>query len=104
MNAEERAKVYYEALERYGIERQEWMLVEEIGELLQALNKRKRARALEPNSHESRTADDALLSELADTAIMLEQVTLAMGFTMDHLAAWKDTKIGRLQKRMEAAG
>jgi len=83
------------AIKVWGSESQIDMLHEEIGELLQAVNKNKRK-----SSHETR---DNLLEEIADVEIMLEQLKLIIGGNPHAgIYAHKQNKLERLKERIEA--
>lgn len=81
-------ELYLKALELYGIVAQEWMLVEECGELLNALAKLRRGRA----------SKNEILTELADVHIMVEQMALFFGFEDFRLE--KEVKLARLKERL----
>ena len=57
-------EIYNSVLKQFGINLQQWVLVEEIGELLNAIAKQKTGR--------STKAD--IITELADVHIMVEQM------------------------------
>lgn len=78
-----------EALERYGIEAQQKMLVEECGELLSALGKLPRGRA---------TVQD-LITELADVHIMITQMALYYGW--DEFQHEKERKLKKLKNNLK---
>lgn len=80
--------IYNRALNTYGYNAQRLMLIEEIGELLNAIAKLPRARA---------TIDD-VIEELADAAIMIEQMAFYWGWSVFH--AKKEMKLERLQERL----
>lgn len=63
MATKETLEVYDKALCTYGINAQKWMLVEECGELLNALAKQR-----------GRGSFEELNTELADVSIMVEQI------------------------------
>lgn len=83
--------VYNCALNRYGISNQQWMLVEEIGELLNAFAKLKRDR--------STKAD--IITELADVHIMVEQMAFYFGW--EDFEKEKEFKLKRLENRLKKA-
>jgi len=67
--------VLKDALRFWGIDAQEMMLVEETGELLHALARRHRCHS--QGEYEQRKA--ALIEEVADVQVMLDQFTLTLG-------------------------
>lgn len=82
-------EIYKLALDKWGIEAQIGMLIEECGELLSAVNKFNR----------SRCSRDDVLTELADVSIMVEQLSLIYG-GYDKFLEEKDKKLTRLFKRI----
>ena len=58
-----------EAISTYGVDNQKWMIIEEIGELLNAFGKDKRRRCVE----------DDIITELADVYIMIMQFAIYYG-------------------------
>lgn len=94
---EERRKIYTEAVKQYGVENQAWVLVEEFGELLQALGKTMRARTENPALRD----DNHLAEEAADCFIALEQLTVNFRL-MDLIDYMTDFKIRRLKTRLES--
>lgn len=70
METKKLLELYFQVLETFGAENQKCMLVEECGELLNALAKRKRGR--------STIAE--VLTELADVRIMVEQMGYLYGW------------------------
>lgn len=94
---EERKEIYKEAVQKYGIENQTWVLVEEIGELLQALGKTMRSRA----ENKVLRDDNHLAEETADVFIALEQLCENFGLRalLDFMV---DFKLRRLKSRMES--
>lgn len=91
----EKNKNHIEILEKaiwqYGICPQRWVLVEECGELLNAIAKMRRGRA--------KKAD--IITELADVHIMVEQMALYYGW--EDFIKEKEFKINRLKDRLEKA-
>ncbi len=81
--------IYEQAIKTYGFEVQRLMLIEEIGELLNAIAKLPRARA---------TSDD-VIEELADVAIMVNQMAVYYGWWKFHTK--KGMKLLRLQERLK---
>lgn len=102
MNATELTKVQQIA-ETYGYEAQREMLVEELSELIQAVQKLKRA----DNSGDAERIDkatSAYLEEMADVTIMLEQMRymLTPGLTRV-LDSYISKKLDRQIERIEQA-
>lgn len=81
--------VLKKALEKFGNEAQIWQTFEEIGELMEALNQFKRGRC----------AADAVIDEIADVSIMIDQLAIIFGF--DKCKLQRKTKLIRLQNRLE---
>lgn len=80
--------LYFKAIGQYGIVAQEWMLVEECGEMLNAFAKLRRGRA----------SKDDVITELADVHIMVEQ--MACFFGLEEFKAEKERKLARLEERL----
>lgn len=80
--------LYFRAIYEYSIEAQEWMLIEECGELMNAFAKLKRGRA----------SREDVLTELADVHIMVEQ--MACFFGIDDFEDEKKRKLERLEERL----
>jgi len=89
MNTLKRDQIYNDALYKYGIDAQKWMLVEECGELLNAIAKLKRGRA----------TIEEIITELADVTIMVEQMAFFYGWKK--FKAEKEAKLLRLRDRLE---
>lgn len=89
MTEEERIALYIKALKEYGIEAQRMMVVEETGELLNALAKERRGRA----------TNSDVITELADVAIMIEQMAVNFGYV--DFKEEKERKLKRLSERLE---
>lgn len=85
----EKKSLYFKALSTYGIDAQMWVLVEECGELLNAIAKIKRGRA---------TKED-VIDELADVSIMVKQIACAIDY--DAYLKRQEEKLLRLAKRLE---
>ncbi len=88
MTKVEKKQIYNDAINSFGIVNQQFMLVEECGELLNALAKLKRGRA----------DKDELITELADVSIMVEQLAFFYGWK--DFEAEKERKLIRLRKRI----
>lgn len=80
--------IYNRALNVYGYNAQRLMLIEEIGELLNAIAKLPRAR----------TTIDNVIEELADVAIMVNQIAFYWGWS--DFNTIKEIKLERLQERL----
>ena len=96
MMTAEREALYARALAAFGDEAQEWMLVEELAELLQALNKFHRA-----SKGKRGEALANLLGEFADASIMIEQIFVRYFGTLDRLRTAKASKLALLDRRLE---
>ena len=83
---------YRTVIKRFGVPAQHWMIVEECGELLNAVAKLRRGRA---------SVED-VITELADVHIMVEQ--LASYFGWDEFVAEKERKLQRLHDRLAKHG
>ena len=81
--------IYERALDIYGIESQEWVLIEECGELIDVIAKHKRGRA----------SDDDILTELADVHIIVEQMAMYLG--LENFYKEKARKLQRLNERLQ---
>lgn len=81
--------LYGDALFSYGILAQEWVLVEECGELLNAIAKFRRGRV----------GKNEIITELADVHIMVEQMAFFFGW--DDFKAEKKHKLERLKSRLD---
>lgn len=84
----EKYTLYDRALDEFGENNQKWMLVEECGELLNALAKKRRGRA----------SKEDIISELADVHIMVEQMAFMYG--LEEFQAEKERKLARLEERL----
>lgn len=80
--------IYEQAIKTYGYNAQRLMLIEEIGELLNAIAKLPRGRA---------SVDD-VIEELADVSIMINQMAFYWGWSVFHTR--KAMKIQRLEERL----
>lgn len=89
MIQQERIELYYKAIGKFGEDAQKMMLIEECGELLNALAKRVRGRA----------SDDDVITELADVAIMVEQMAVLFGYSK--FESEKERKLERLKERLK---
>ena len=91
--AEERA-ILEKALDKWGEETQLLLLVEESGELIQAAAKLLNFRG----KYSER--EDALIEEIADVEIMIDQMRVKYGERID---AKREAKLERLAGRLERA-
>ena len=83
---EERAEIYEAAIEKFGIEAQAVVAIEELSECAKELCKVLRGKGNPQN----------LAEELADATIMLEQMRIAMGLN-EETKAWMNAKLVRLR-------
>lgn len=90
MDKKERNDLYLDALVSYGFANQRMMLVEEVGELLNAIAKHHRGRI---------TDKFEVITELADVSIMVEQMAEHFGFA--DFEAEKERKLERLRERLK---
>lgn len=89
MNFDERIQTYLDAIDTWGIDNQVFMVVEECGEVLNALAKFKRGRVSKSD----------VITELADVSIMMEQ--MATYFGLKEYINEKERKLKRLRERIE---
>lgn len=87
------------AWKTFGEDAQLDMLVEECAELIQAVNKYKRAKA-QGVSIRVDNAKNHLAEEITDVENMLFQVKDGMGLK-DYMKGWKHLKIGRLHVHLQ---
>lgn len=85
----EEKEICADALVTFGKDSQTTMLVEELGELLNAIAKCKRGRA----------SVAEVITELADVSIMVNQMALLFGYTA--FIAEKQRKLERLKQRIK---
>lgn len=90
MNSDQ-ARTLQEAVDRYGLPSQILMVSEEVGELLSALGKHIRGR--------QEGTKEAIITELADVSIMVEQMALHFGYA--EYIEERDRKIQRLKERLQ---
>ena len=88
MNEEERIELYKRALTDWGIRPQTMMVMEETGEMLEAIGKFDRGRANESE----------VITELVDVWILMEQMGVFFGW--DEFKAEKERKLERLRDRL----
>lgn len=89
MTKDEQRIIQNTALNIYGIIKQQWMLIEECGELLNAIAKSKRDRA----------GKDEIITELADVSIIIEQMAFFYG--EEDFNKEKERKLLRLKNRLQ---
>lgn len=82
--------------EHYGYGEQSLMLIEEMAELAQAINKFRRAK----KSDRDTIALDNIHEEIADVEIVLDQIKWLLGCEAN-VKMWKDIKVARQVKRIE---
>lgn len=87
-------EVMRKAIETYGEEAQLWMVVEEMSELQKEICKYKRGKK---NQEE-------MTDEIADVLIMIEQLSIICGITIDSVRERVDYKIDRLEERLNSTG
>lgn len=88
MKREQKTALYAQAIEHYGLETQVIMVFEETAELQNALAKFIRGRGTQ----------QAVITELADVSIMVEQ--MARLFGQEDFATEKERKLKRLARRL----
>lgn len=95
MNEEEKQKIYNDAIELWGVEAQVMMVIEECGELIQALAQKYRGRG----------TPLGVAGEVADVQIMTEQMAriIEKGYGQDLVGPMKEGKLKRLSERVEKA-
>lgn len=85
----------------YGYEAQSNQLVEECAELIQAVNKYRRARGIgQATPVELMDAKANLIEEIVDVEVMLEQVKYLLHISEMDLLAVRDKKMSRTLERM----
>lgn len=87
--------------EHYGYDAQSNMLMEECAELIQAMNKHKRALA---SGKGIEKAVEKLTEEIADVELMLEQIKHLVGIEPIPIIDVKYHKVGRTMKRIKSEG
>lgn len=81
--------IFQKAIDTYGVESQLGMLYEEIGELMQAINK----------YHRGTGTKEHVAEELADCMIMLYQASMIFG-VQSEMVRFREQKIKRLSERL----
>lgn len=89
MNEEERIELYKRALHDWGIRPQTMMVMEETGEMLNAIGKYDRGRSTESD----------VITELVDVWILMEQMGVFFGW--DEFLKEKERKLERLRDRLD---
>lgn len=89
MTEEEKIKLFEGVLSAWGIGNQVFMVMEETGEMLNALAKANRGRVTK----------EEIITELADVSILMEQMAFFFGY--DEYKAEKERKLIRLSDRLE---
>ena len=89
MKEEEKIQLYNDSLSALGIGNQVFMVMEETGEMLNALAKANRGRVTK----------EEVITELADVSIMMEQMAVLFGY--EDFKAEKERKLNRLRERLE---
>lgn len=90
MKDEEKVELYRTAIDKWGKVSQAFMVMEEVGEMLDALGKAHRGR-LEDRME--------IITELADVTIMMEQWAAYFGW--DEYLTEKERKLERLKGKVE---
>lgn len=88
MNENQRRTIYTDAINKWGFNNQLFMVFEECGELLDALSKYNRGRVTK----------EAVITELADVSIMIEQMANFFGY--EKFKGERNFKICRLKTRL----
>ena len=89
MTQDERIDLYKKAIDAWGVPNQVMMVMEESGEMLNALAKFNRGRSTE----------DEIVTELADVWILMEQMAVVFGW--DKFQQQKEYKLQRLSERIK---
>ena len=93
MEEKERGKICVDAIKTYGTQSQEWMIIEEMSELMKEICKHQRGK----NNREH------IVEEMADVYIMLAQARIMYNVSDDEINYMTDTKLARLRNRMRGA-
>ena len=89
MEEKEKVQIYRQAIDNWGEVSQAFMVMEEVGEMLDKMGK----------AHRGRLKDRMeIITELADVTIMMEQ--WASYFGWDEFCAEKERKLERLKERL----
>jgi len=89
----EKARIYQEALNQWGEDSQINMAIEEMAELISALQ---HYRRLEKWGHKATLGDIA--EEVADVEIMMEQIRFMFGLDSLHIFEIKEKKLTRVKE------
>lgn len=89
MNENERLELYKRALNDWGVGPQVMMVMEETGEMLNAIGKYDRGRVNK----------DEVITELADVCIIMEQMATFFGW--EEFKKEKERKLERLKERLD---
>ena len=89
MDKNERRALYRKAIEMWGVPAQVMMVVEEVGEMLNALAKFNR----------DRSTPQEIITELVDVWILMEQMAVVFG--VEQFEKEKEYKLQRLKERLE---
>lgn len=98
MTAEREARILEAAINTFGNAAQVDMMIEEMSELTKALLKWRRAAMIDGDNTEEKY--NAVLEEMADVQIMLNQMALIFGDSTEYEIA----KLERLEKRLAGNG
>lgn len=93
MNMIKASEIYKTAINHWGNDMQINQAVEEMAELIQAINKMRQ----QPSPDHLDNVDE----EIADVEIMLDQLKLIYGITDQKIIEIKEKKLERLQKTLE---
>lgn len=86
-----RVELYKQAIEKYGTEKQTDKAIEELAELTAAIQKYLYGRIRK----------SAVIEEMADVQIMLEQLALIFKISDDSLRLMKTVKLNRLKRKVD---
>lgn len=102
MTKEERLKIYEDATELWGEVAQYDQLIEEMGELIVAINKLK--RKLYHNEYKDRDVMQEVVEEMTDVKMSIEQIELTFlkDQNFDAMLNKKCTKLKNLIEKMKA--
>lgn len=92
----ERAKIYQDALLKWGMDSQINMAIEEMAELISALQHYRRKESW---GHHSTMED--IVDEIADVEIMIEQLKYMFGIDNLKLSAIQDKKLHRVKELLK---
>lgn len=94
---EKEMQVLVTAVQQYGGARQLVKCCEELGELIQAICK------LFDGAQWSEDDIEAVVEEIADVEIMVDQVRMVLGVDPDMEQRWRDRKLRRLWRQLNDA-